>query len=102
MARLFAALDGVELVDPQPAEIDDIHRIYLDLAQKGSCTPEDVERLRSIAHILIRRDRAEAILLAGTDLNLIFDESNADFPAVDCAKAHIDAIVAAITSTEHA
>ncbi len=101
-SRLFGALDGIEIVDPQPAEIDEIHRIYLDLAQKGACAPEDVERLRDIARTLIRRDRVESILLAGTDLNLIFDESNAGFPAIDCAKAHIDAIVAAMTATEHA
>jgi len=36
----------------------------------------------------------EAIVLAGTDLNLVFNEANAGFPAVDCAAAHIDAIVA--------
>lgn len=100
-SRLFGGLDGIEIVDPQPDEIDDIHRIYLDLAQKGACAPEDVERLRDIARTLIRRDRVETIL-AGTDLNLIFDEGNAGFPAIDFAKAHIDAIVAAITSTEHA
>jgi len=47
-----------------------------------------------VAHALIRRERVEAILLAGTDLNLILSETNAGFPAVDCAAAHIDAIVA--------
>jgi aspartate/glutamate racemase len=31
--------------------------------------------------------------LAGTDLNLIFNEANAGFPAIDCAAAHITAIV---------
>jgi hypothetical protein len=31
--------------------------------------------------------------LAGTDLNLIFDEASAGFPAFDCASAHIEAIL---------
>ena len=32
-------------------------------------------------------------MLAGTDLNLVFNETNTGFPAVDCAVAHIAAIV---------
>jgi aspartate/glutamate racemase len=43
---------------------------------------------------ICRRDGVEAIVLAGTDLNLVFNEANAGFPAVDCLAAHIDAIVA--------
>jgi aspartate racemase len=35
----------------------------------------------------------EAILLAGTDLAVIFDEETAGFPAIDVARLHIDAIV---------
>lgn len=92
-SRLFGALDGVDIVRPQEAEVAEIHRIYLDLAQKGSCAPADVARLREIAATLFRRDSVAAIVLAGTDLNLIFDEATAGFSAVDCAAAHIAAIV---------
>jgi aspartate racemase len=35
----------------------------------------------------------DAIVLAGTDLALIFDETNTDFPHLDCTKAHIQAIL---------
>jgi len=35
----------------------------------------------------------DAIVLAGTDLSLIFDQSNTEFPNVDCAKVHIQAIL---------
>jgi aspartate racemase len=92
-SRMFGALAGIDIVTPQPVEIDEVHRIYLELATKGKCSAEDAAELREIAHTLCRRDAVEAILLAGTDLNLIFDESNAGFPAIDCARAHIDAIV---------
>jgi aspartate racemase len=47
------------------------------------------DTLTKIAHEL----PVDAIVLAGTDLSLIFDETNTDFPHVDCAKAHIQAIV---------
>jgi aspartate racemase len=52
-----------------------------------------VARLRAIAAALCARDGVEAIVLAGTDLNLVFDETSAGFPAVDCAAAHVAAIV---------
>jgi aspartate racemase len=92
-SRLFGALEDFDLVRPQDAEVDDIHRIYLELATEGKTSAEDEARLRELGQTLCRRDRVEAIVLAGTDLNLILDEDNAGFPAVDCAAAHIQAIV---------
>ena len=96
-SRLFGALNGVGIVRPQDSEVDEVHRIYLELAQKGVCSPQDEARLREIATTLCHRDRVEAIVLAGTDLNLIISEANAGFPAVDCAAAHIAAIVEQMT-----
>jgi aspartate racemase len=61
---------------------------------------EDRERLTSIADALIRRDSVEAIILAGTDLALIFNESNTSFPHVDCARAHLDAILRVMLQEE--
>ncbi len=92
--NLFGALEAFDVVRPRDAEVDEIHRIYLELAQQGRTSPENVAKLREIAHELIARENVEAILLAGTDLNLVFNETTAGFPAVDCAAAHIDAIVA--------
>jgi aspartate racemase len=93
-SRLFGAMDAFDLVRPHDDEVDDIHRIYLELATRGQISTDDEARLRDLAHALCQRDRVEAIVLAGTDLNLVFNEANAGFPAVDCAAAHIDAIVA--------
>jgi aspartate racemase len=93
-SNLFGALDGFDVVRPGDDEVDEIHRIYLGLATRGQISADDEARLRDLAHTLCRRDRVEAIVLAGTDLNLVFNEANAGFPAVDCAAAHIDAIVA--------
>ncbi len=91
--KLFGALDAFDIVRPRDDEVDEIHRIYLALATKGQISTDDEARLRELAHTLCRRDRIEAVVLAGTDLNLVFNEANAGFPAVDCAAAHIDAIV---------
>ena len=91
---MFGALGAVEVVRPRDDEVDAIHRIYLELATEGRTSTDNEDKLRDLARCLERRDGIEAIVLAGTDLNLVFNETNAGFRAVDCAAAHIEAIVA--------
>jgi aspartate racemase len=91
--ELFGALDGFDVIPPRPHEIDEIHRIYLELATAGHTSAANVEALRELAGTIRRRDRVDAVVLAGTDLNLIFDEASAGFPAFDCASAHVGAIL---------
>ena len=73
-----------------PTEAARLSLACLDLT---SLNDADTEALRRIAADLQRRDGVEAILLAGTDLTVIFDEETAGFPAIDVARLHIDAIV---------
>ena len=90
---LFGKLAGVDVVQPRPEELDYIHRTYLQIVQAGRGSDQIVAGLRRIAHTLCEREGAEAIILAGTELSLVFDETNTDFPAVDCARVHVDAIM---------
>jgi aspartate racemase len=94
--NLFGRLPGVEIVQPQPGEIDLIHKAYTEIVRAGRGSVEQLGPLTEIAHTLQRRDGVEAILFAGTDLSLLFDDTNTDFPAIDCARVHIDAIVATL------
>ena len=90
---LWGQLSGVEIVKPQPDEIAFVGKAYQRLLDTQRGHDEDTEGLRRIAADLQRRDGVEAILLAGTDLAVIFDEETAGFPSIDCARVHIDAIV---------
>jgi aspartate racemase len=90
-SRMFGRL-GVDVVMPKPDEIDFIHGAYLDVVYDRS-TPDTFDRLRELAHTLIKRDGAESVLLAGTDLSMVMNEANAGFPTIDCAGIHIKAIV---------
>ena len=90
---LFGALSGIEVVRPAPDEVDLIHKTYVELAATGEPSSEKHEKLTTLAHRLVRRDAVDAILLAGTDLTLLFNESNTDFPYVDCAALHIREIL---------
>jgi aspartate racemase len=44
------------------------------------------------SHRLLKDKGAQAILLGGTDLALVYDEQTSDFPLIDCASIHADAI----------
>jgi aspartate racemase len=86
-SRMFGRL-GVDVVMPQPDEIEVINTSYLDVVYDRS-TPAGIDRLRELAHSLMRREGAEAVLLAGTDLSMVMNEENAGFPTLDCAGVHI-------------
>jgi aspartate racemase len=92
-AELFGALKEVEVIRPNPDEVGLIHNAYVDLAATGKGSPEKHEKLTAIAKTLVSRDGVEAIILAGTDLTLLFNETNTDFPHIDCAALHIAAIL---------
>jgi len=83
-SRLFGMLDGVEVVVPE--QVETIHSAYMNIVNGGT---EDRITLTRIAREL----PVDAVLLAGTDLAQVFDETNTEFPHVDCAKVHIDAIL---------
>jgi aspartate racemase len=98
-SALFGQLAGVtEVIQPAPGEIDSIHEIYLQLVSDGAGSERQFQALTEIAHALCARDGAEAIVLAGTELSLVFNEGNTDFPHVDCARVHIEAIVRGLHS----
>jgi aspartate racemase len=90
---LWGQLSGVEIVKPQPDEIAFVGRAYQRILDTQRGHDEDTAGLRRIAADLQKRDGVEAILLAGTDLAVIFDEQTAGFPCIDCARVHIDSIV---------
>jgi aspartate racemase len=89
----YGLLDGVDVICPRPDEVDLIHDVYTELLRERKGSEEQRRKLSTLAHTLMDRDRVNAILIAGTDLSLIFNESNTDFPHVDCAAVHLAAIV---------
>ena len=90
---LWGQLADAEIVKPQPDEIAFVGQAYQRILDSQKADAGDARSLRRIAADLQRRDGVEAILLAGTDLAVMFDETTAGFPAIDVARLHIDAIV---------
>ena len=95
--ELFGRLKGVDVVAPKPAEIDFIHQTYIELVNAGSGMEQQYRGLHQLAHTLIERDGIEAIILAGTELTLVFNRANTDFPHIDGARLHLEAIMEQLT-----
>jgi aspartate racemase len=83
-SRMFGMLEGVEVVVPD--QLEEIHQAYMGTVAGGT-------EGRAILTRIARELPVDAIVLAGTDLALIFNETNTDFAHVDCARTHIQAIV---------
>lgn len=92
-SALFGSLGDVEVVTPQPNEVEYIHTTYFQIAQQGRASDEHHAGLTALAHTLVDRDRVDAIILAGTDLSVLFNEANTEFPHIDCARLHLRSIM---------
>ena len=90
---LFGELGKVEIIGWKPHELESIHKTYVELARSGKGSPQQHEELTALARTIVERDGVDAIVLAGTDLALVFNETNTDFPYIDCAALHLQAIV---------
>ena len=89
---LFGMLGEVEIVKPRAHEIEAIHRLYFELVTAGRGDRRQRDGLTAIAETILEREAVDAIVLAGTELALVFDQGT-DFPAVDSTRLHLDAIL---------
>jgi aspartate racemase len=90
--RFYGRIPGAEILPPTGPDLDSVHQAYVSMAISGTITDDQRSTFYAVAHRLMSEQRAQAIMLGGTDLALAFDEHTADFPLVDCATIHADAI----------
>jgi aspartate racemase len=91
--QMFGCLGDLEVVTPRLEEMDEIAAIYTRVVEDARASDEDFSALRSLALTLIEREKLDAIIFAGTDLAFVFNPENTDFPHVDGARLHIEAIM---------
>jgi aspartate racemase len=91
-SSLFGLVPDAEFVLPRPPEIDIIHDTYNDLIKTRKASAQQHSTMTALAHTLMHRDKVDAIVFAGTDLTSLFDDTNTDFPHLDCAALHLNAI----------
>jgi aspartate racemase len=86
-------VNAVEIIPSQPHEMDYIHKAYVELARTGVGSDEQRRNLTTLAPALIKRDGVDTVILARTDLALLFNEGNTDFPYIDCAALRLQAML---------
>jgi aspartate racemase len=92
---LYGRLAGVDVVRPREPELEFVHHAYTRMAHTGVAPADHREQFVALADMLRRRDGVDAVVLAGTDFALMFNDANTPFPHVDCTRAHIDVIMRA-------
>jgi aspartate racemase len=91
--RFYGGVTSAEIVPPDGHDLDDVHDAYVAMAASGVATPAQRAVFTAVGQRLLQDRGAEAIMLGGTDLALVFDEKTADFPLVDCAGIHVEAVM---------
>jgi aspartate racemase len=90
--RFYGRIASAEIVPPSEPDLDDVHQAYISMAASGFVTEDQRSIFNAASHRLVEEQGVEAIMLGGTDLALAFNEQTAEFPLVDCAGIHADAI----------
>ena len=79
---------GIALDD----DIDRIGQAYTDMAVAGRCTPEQRALFLDAGRQLVQDHNADAVVLAGTDLNLAFDGQDPGYRVIDALDVHVDVL----------
>jgi len=90
-SRLYGGVSSAELFAPEGEGLDRVHAAYSAMATVGRVTDPQREVFFTYGRELRQRG-AEAIMLGGTDLFLAFVGRTPEFPLVDCADIHVEAI----------
>lgn len=80
-------------VAPNPAEQIVAADTYRRFARNGYATESDKATIFAIGKRLVNQDKADLVLLAGTDFFLAFNDEDCGFKTIDCAQLHITAVV---------
>lgn len=71
-------------------EVDSLGQSYQDMAVAGHCRPDQREMFVDAGRRMIDQHGADAIVLAGTDLNLAFDTNQSEYRVIDALDIHVD------------
>jgi aspartate racemase len=93
-SRLYGRVTTAEIIPPAGAELDVVHDAYVNMAVAGVANGAQRAVFDTAIRRMIDDAGAEAIILGGTDLAIVYRDGETPFPLVDCAGIHVDAIVA--------
>ncbi len=87
--RLYVQLTQTEAVAPEH-DLSEIGQMYQDMAVGGACSEAQCVGFFEAGRRMVEDQGGEAIVLAGTDLNLAFDRHDPGYPVIDALDVHVD------------
>lgn len=90
--HFYGGLATADIIPPSGRDLMDVHDAYIAMAASGVVTEAQRAVFDRVSRKLLT-EGVQAIMLGGTDLALVYDQSTSEFPLVDCASIHVDAIV---------
>lgn len=96
--RLYGTIQSAEIIPPSGSELMEVHEAYVAMATAGAVTDSQRDVFLKVSRRMIGEQGAEAIMLGGTDLALVFDGQDYGFKTVDCAAVHVEAIARMIAA----
>lgn len=94
--RLYGQLEQTEAVALDD-EIEVLGQAYQELAVAGHCTDAQRALFIEAGARMVRDHGAQAIVLAGTDLNLAFDGQDPGYRVIDALDIHVDLLARLVT-----
>jgi aspartate racemase len=88
-SRFYGVLEGVQVNPPTDQLLLEVHNAYVEMANSGVATEQHREVFLRAGKSLINDHGCGSVLLAGTDLALVFNKGfDPGFPILDCAEIH--------------
>jgi aspartate racemase len=87
--RLYGQLARTEAV-ALDEEIETLGQTYQEVAVSGACSPAQRQLFLDAGRRMVDEQCAEAIVLAGTDLNLAFDGQAPGYRVIDALDVHVE------------
>lgn len=91
-SNLYNSIPGLEFAVPDDETLKQVHDAYVEMATQGYASNKHKDLFFKVGATMHKTMGAEQIILAGTDLFLAFEGADIDFPVIDSAEVHIEAI----------
>ena len=92
-SHAYGRIKSARVLLPEEPEREAVARAYVEMAVPGRVTPAQRDVFFAAGRALCARGAA-AVVLGGTDLFLAFDGMDCGFATLDCARVHVEAILA--------
>ena len=90
--HLFGLLQGPQTFVPDQ-DLAALGEMYLEMAAMGAASTSVAAAFDAAAARLVQVQGADAVLLAGTDLGLVFDDRDVPYPVVDALDLHVKGLL---------